>query len=103
MQSVKLNSQFSSGFTFLGHFYRQVQKDHVRAKKCYQKAFLLNPQEEVDAALHLSDYYIADNEATDAEEIFKRVTELAPKTGWAWRRPGYAKMVSRVELSGSGG
>ncbi|KAI8140771.1 hypothetical protein BJV82DRAFT_621045 [Fennellomyces sp. T-0311] len=91
MRAVKLNSEFASGFTYIGHYYREVKDDHVRAKKCYQKAFMLNPLD-TDAAFHLSDYYVNDGEANEAEAVFKQITELVPKTGWAWRRLGYATM-----------
>ncbi|KAI9271925.1 hypothetical protein BDA99DRAFT_534395 [Phascolomyces articulosus] len=91
MQAVKLNPEFASGFTFVGHYYRQVQNDPMRAKKCYQKAFMLDALD-TDAAFYLSNYYVQDNETREAEAVFKQVTELAPKTGWAWRRLGYAMM-----------
>lgn len=92
MQAVKLNPLFGSAFTYLGHYYRTVKNDPIRAKKCYQKAFVLEASD-VDAALHLSDYYVADGEMTEAEDIFEKVTELCPKCAWAWRRLGFAKMV----------
>ncbi|KAG2200071.1 hypothetical protein INT47_007716 [Mucor saturninus] len=91
MQSVKLDPYFASGFTFLGHYYREVKKDQSRAKKCYQKAYVLNPLD-TDAALCLSDYFIADNELDEAEAIFRQVSESSPKVGWAWRRMGYVNM-----------
>lgn len=92
MRAVKADSQFASGFTYLGHYYRTIQVDHSRSKKCYQKAYVLNPYD-TDAALYLSDRYIADDEPEDAEAVFRQVTELCPKIGWAWRRLGFANMV----------
>lgn len=92
MQAVKLDPYFASGFTYLGHYYREIKKDNGRAKKCYQKAYILNPLD-TDAALSLSDYYIVDNEQDEAEVIFRQVTESNPKVGWAWRRMGYVNMV----------
>lgn len=92
MQTVKMDPFFSHGFTFLGHYYREHKKDHARAKKCYQKAYVLNPLD-TDAALHLTDYYIADNEQDEAEAVFRQVTESSPKTGWAWRRMGHLNLV----------
>ncbi|CEJ03839.1 hypothetical protein RMCBS344292_17814 [Rhizopus microsporus] len=91
MQTVKMDPFFSHGFTFLGHYYREHKKDHARAKKCYQKAYVLNPLD-TDAALHLTDYYIADNEQDEAEAVFRQVTESSPKTGWAWRRMGHLNL-----------
>jgi superkiller protein 3 len=92
MQSVKLDPYFASGFTFLGHYYREIKRDNIRAKKCYQKAYILNPLD-TDAALCLSDYFIADNEQDEAEAIFRQVTAACAKAGWAWRRLGYVNMV----------
>lgn len=92
MQAVKLDPYFASGFTFLGHYYREVKKDDSRAKKCYQKAYVLNALD-TDAALHLSDYYVTEGQQDEAEAIFRQVSESNPKTGWAWRRMGYVHMV----------
>lgn len=93
MQAVKLDPYFSYGFTYLGHYYRKIKSDHGRAKKCYQKAYVLNPLD-TDAALYLSNYHIADDEQEEAEAIFRQVSEASPKTGWAWRRLGYLNLVS---------
>ncbi|KAI9022171.1 hypothetical protein CLU79DRAFT_719153 [Phycomyces nitens] len=91
LQAAKLDPQFAGGFAYLGHYYQSIKHDHGRAKKCYQKAYLLNPLD-VDVAFQLSEYYISDKEESKAEDIFRKVTELSPKTGWAWRRLGYATM-----------
>ncbi|KAG1145173.1 hypothetical protein G6F37_001194 [Rhizopus arrhizus] len=91
MQAVKLDPYFSYGFTYLGHYYRKIKSDHGRAKKCYQKAYVLNPLD-TDAALYLSNYHIADGEQEEAEAIFRQVSEASPKTGWAWRRLGYLNL-----------
>ncbi|KAI8329610.1 hypothetical protein EDC96DRAFT_489511 [Choanephora cucurbitarum] len=95
MQAVKLNPYFANGFTYLGHYYRQVKKDGGRAKKCYQKAYLLDPLD-ADAAHCLSDYLIAENNLEEAETIFRQVTESCPKVGWAWRRMGYVNMKTHA-------
>ncbi|KAL0078663.1 hypothetical protein J3Q64DRAFT_1872086 [Phycomyces blakesleeanus] len=91
LQAAKIDPQFAGGFAYLGHYYRIVKHDHTRAKKCYQKAYLINPLD-VDIAFQLSEYYISDKEGSKAEEIFRQITELVPKTSWAWRRLGYATM-----------
>ncbi|KAI8097505.1 uncharacterized protein BX664DRAFT_293076 [Halteromyces radiatus] len=93
MLAVKRDSEFANGFAYLGHYYREIQGDHVRAKKCYQKAFLLNPLD-VETALLLSDYYVADDDHTQAQDVFRQVANTNPKAGWAWRRLGYANMDS---------
>lgn len=97
MQAVKTNPYFASGFTYLGHYYREIKKDDARAKKCYQKARVLDPLD-TDAAYCLSNYLIAENETEEAEGIFRQITEASPKTGWAWRRMGYVYMVRRRDF-----
>lgn len=37
-------------FLYLGHFYLELQQDKVKAKKCYQKAFDLDNENEVAGA-----------------------------------------------------
>ncbi|ORX43026.1 TPR-like protein [Hesseltinella vesiculosa] len=93
MQAVRMDPDYANAFTYLGHYYRSVQHDNPRAKKCYQKAYMLNPLD-ADAAFHLSNYYVADNENAQAEAIFEQVTNNNSKAGWAWRRLGYAHMKS---------
>ncbi|KAI8975433.1 hypothetical protein BDF20DRAFT_606329 [Mycotypha africana] len=89
MQAVKSNPYLANGFTYLGHYYREIKYDHARARKCYQKAYMLDPLDD-DAALHLSDYLITeDSDLEEAETIFRQVTKLCPRAAWAWRRLGY--------------
>ncbi|KAI9266008.1 hypothetical protein BY458DRAFT_512826 [Sporodiniella umbellata] len=95
LKTIKLDHFFSRGFTYLGHYYREVVLDHSRAKKCYQKAYVLDPLD-TEAALHLSDYYVLDGENEDAVNVFKHVTETSPKTSWAWRRMGYFNLKAKV-------
>ncbi|CAO3639771.1 unnamed protein product [Cunninghamella blakesleeana] len=93
MLSVKRNPKFSNGFAYLGHYYREISNDHIRAKKCYEKVMQLNPMD-VEVAFHLSNYYVNDDELSKAEDLFKQITNSSPKTGWAWRRLGYAHMTT---------
>lgn len=39
LQSAKLNADFAANFTYLGHYYRLIEHDMDKAKRCYQKAF----------------------------------------------------------------
>jgi len=43
LQAAKLDPQKSVTFLYLGHYYLRVGGDGVRARKCYQKAFDLDP------------------------------------------------------------
>jgi tetratricopeptide (TPR) repeat protein len=68
-----------------------VSKDHAKAIKCYQKALMLDPAD-LDAALHLVDYHIADKELDQAEVILTDITNLRTRAGWPWRRLGFLRM-----------
>ena len=46
LKSARLNPNFSSNYAYLGHFYKNVEKDEDRCIKCYKKAVTLNPLED---------------------------------------------------------
>jgi tetratricopeptide (TPR) repeat protein len=56
LQATKLDPQCFSCYVYLGHYYSLSAKDLDKARRCYQKAFRLNPHcKEAGAAL--SDIY----------------------------------------------
>ncbi|KAI8982528.1 hypothetical protein BDB01DRAFT_851026 [Pilobolus umbonatus] len=95
MKAVKLDPYFGHVFTYLGHYYRVIKHDQDRSKKCYQKAYMLDPLD-TEAALHLSNCYIDTGEEDEAEIIFRQICEVAPKTGWAWKHMGYHNLNSKL-------
>ncbi|KAF9970669.1 Superkiller protein 3 [Actinomortierella ambigua] len=92
IQSAKIDPHFAGAFTYLGHFYRLVEGDHVRAQKCYQKAFSMDPSEG-EAGIHLCDYYLDQGEDSLAEDVLRAATAADRKAAWAWRRLGFAELI----------
>jgi hypothetical protein len=44
---------FPGNFTYLGHYYRFVEADLVKAKRCYQKALSLSDSLDSEAGIAL--------------------------------------------------
>lgn len=53
LQSAKLDPLFPGNFTYLGHYYRDVETDLVKAKRCYQKALSLSDSLDSEAGSSL--------------------------------------------------
>lgn len=56
LKSAKLNQWCFWNFLYLGHCYRYMIQDLDKARRCYQKAFQLNPKN-AEAGMCLSDIY----------------------------------------------
>ncbi|RUP47706.1 hypothetical protein BC936DRAFT_145426 [Jimgerdemannia flammicorona] len=97
IQAAKLDPHFAAAFTYLGHYYRIVEHDRLRAKRCYQKAFSLDPSD-ADSGIQLSDYYVEDEELDLAEAVFRTATKVNARTGWAWKRLGFAELIKGNHL-----
>ncbi|KAG0243382.1 Superkiller protein 3 [Actinomortierella wolfii] len=92
INSAKIDPHFAGAFTYLGHYYRLVEEDHVRAQKCYQKAFSMDASEG-EAGLYLCDYYLDQDEESLAEDVLRAATAADRKATWAWRRLGFAELI----------
>lgn len=55
-QAAKLAPHIYSSFLQLGNYYRDVNNDLEKARRCYQKAFQLNPRSG-ETGISLSDVY----------------------------------------------
>ncbi|RIA96123.1 hypothetical protein C1645_815807 [Glomus cerebriforme] len=93
IRSAKLDQNLSGPFTYLGHFYRLIDRDHVRAKKCYQKAFSNDPLDE-EAGMQLSEYYQSAGELQMAEGVYRTAIQARFKAGWAWKRLGFSELAN---------
>ncbi|XP_038077285.1 tetratricopeptide repeat protein 37-like, partial [Patiria miniata] len=89
LKAAKLDPYYSDTFLYLGHFYWQVAGDKSKGRKCYQKAYELNPQNE-EAAAALGDACIELGEEDAALQLYRNVTEAAAAgtAKWAWLRLG---------------
>ncbi|KAG0345117.1 Superkiller protein 3 [Podila humilis] len=99
--AVKLDQTCAGAFTYLGHYYREVVMDGPRAKKCYERAFSLDPREG-DAGLHLSDYVLDAGDIEYAVDIFHKATEADRKANWAWKRLGFSELLERNHIDAIG-
>ncbi|KAF9427265.1 Superkiller protein 3 [Podila epigama] len=90
--AVKQDQTCAGAFCYLGHYYREVTEDSVRAKKCYERAFSLDPWEG-EAGFHLSDYVLDSGDSEYAAEIFRQATAADRTANWAWKRQGFAQMA----------
>ncbi|WAR01178.1 TTC37-like protein [Mya arenaria] len=83
LKAAKLDPNNSMTFLYLGHYYIQVGKDKLRARKCYQKAFDLDPScSEAGEPLHvwecLGEAYLLRGSYTASLKAFTRAAELNP-------------------------
>ena len=72
LSCAKMNPNFATAYTFLGHFYSLVSKDLIRAEKCYARALALYPLD-VDAGYCLSKLYLDNNEEEKAVALWDLV------------------------------
>ncbi|KAF8014969.1 hypothetical protein BT93_H0690 [Corymbia citriodora subsp. variegata] len=92
MKSAKLDPNNAAAFKYLGHYYGKVASDGAqRAVKCYQRAVVLNPddQESGDALCDLLDQ--GGKESLEVA-VCKEASEKSPRAFWAFRRLGYLQV-----------
>ncbi|KAF9395270.1 Superkiller protein 3 [Podila verticillata] len=99
--AVKLDQSCAGAFCYLGHYYREVIKDGPRAKKCYERAFSLDPREG-EAGLHLSDYLLDGGDTEYAVDVFRKATTADRKANWAWKRLGFSELTGSNYLDAIG-
>jgi len=74
LQSAKADPNLASNFAYIGLYAQQVEKDVEKAKKCFQKALLLDPQQDL-AGRQLSDLLIDLKQNNLALSLFHKATE----------------------------
>ncbi|KAG0361729.1 Superkiller protein 3 [Podila minutissima] len=99
--AVKLDQSCAGAFCYLGHYYREVIKDGPRAKKCYERAFSLDPREG-EAGLHLSDYLLDAGDTEYAVDVFRKATAADRRANWAWKRLGFSELTGSNYLDAIG-
>jgi len=118
INSLKQDPTFAPAFTFLGLYYTEVATppDPVRASKCYQKAFEMDPRENM-AARKLAEGFAEDREWDLVEVVARRVidgeggldagtkgsdssaTKFVPTNAWAWKAVGVIELVRTQQLN----
>lgn len=83
LQAAKIDTSLSTAFTYLGHYYLQIEKDIERAKKCYLKALNLNSFEE-NAGKNLRDIYLSNKQEALAISLYQDITKKSLQVHWAW-------------------
>ncbi|XP_056022044.1 SKI3 subunit of superkiller complex protein-like [Ostrea edulis] len=89
LKSAKLDPYHSEPFEYLGRFYTEVQRDRVKGKRCFQKAFDLDGNND-RAGEALCDLM---NELGEEEDAFQLLLSVTSKASagcckWAWLRLG---------------
>ncbi|GAA5931798.1 hypothetical protein JCM3775_000045 [Rhodotorula graminis] len=104
--SLRASPGFAPAFTSLGIYYRSLSTpDWERASKCFQKAFELDPSEEV-AARYLAEEFAELGEWSLVEVIARRVVEgnkgragmgvkAAARLAWAWKAIGASELNAK--------
>lgn len=89
LKSAKLDPYSSEPFEYLGRFYTEIQKDKGKGKRCYQKAFDLDRNND-KAGEALCDLMTELGEEDDAYQLLLSVTSTASAgcCKWAWLRLG---------------
>lgn len=95
LKSAKLDPHLSDTFLYLGHFYSELKRDQDRGKKCYQKAFDLDPNND-EAGAALCDMLTTLGDEDSVQSLLLKVTETASAgcAKWAWLRLGLAQVRS---------
>jgi len=127
IRALKKDSSYAPAFTSLGLYYLEYSSppDPVRASKCFQKAFELDPREAL-AAKHLAEGFANEREWDLVEVVVRRtiegeggmeaasktITEAGlsemPTNSWAWKALGVVELVclsmriiNKLELTSS--
>ncbi|GJN90635.1 hypothetical protein Rhopal_003647-T1 [Rhodotorula paludigena] len=106
ISSLRALSTFAPAFTSLGIYYRSLATpDWERSSKCFQKAFELDPSQEV-AARFLAEEFADLGEWSLVEVIARRVVDgnkgragmggkAAARLAWAWKAIGASELNSK--------
>ncbi|XP_028660594.2 tetratricopeptide repeat protein 37 [Erpetoichthys calabaricus] len=89
LKAAKLDAYLGPVFRYLGHFYRDIAADKVRARGCYKKAFEID-RHDAESGAAAVDLSMELDDMNSALAILKSVTEHASAgtAKWAWLRRG---------------
>lgn len=88
LKAAKLNSDNADVFLSLGNLYYMYKKDLEKGKKCYEKAFNLNPLD-YNITKNLSEVYIKLNQLdSNFQLLINLVKNVTPDHTWVYFRLG---------------
>ncbi|BFY97470.1 hypothetical protein BsWGS_00510 [Bradybaena similaris] len=89
LKAAKLDPFNYESFLYLGYFYKLIQQDTVKARRCLQKAYDLNPGKD-ETGCALVDILVELEEEAQSLKILETVTNQAAagSAKWAWLRLG---------------
>jgi hypothetical protein len=86
----------ASAFAYLGHHFRSVKHEEMKARKCYRRALEINPRE-ASAGTALCELLHESNSEDIVGDICREILATAPNVEWAQRRLGIHNLsVSRA-------
>ncbi|GAQ84866.1 superkiller protein 3 [Klebsormidium nitens] len=88
LEAARLQPGLAGAFTFLGRYYREVQADDLRARRCFQKAVQLDPDDQ-HAGTALADMMAASGQRRAEVAMCREACQRSPRAYWAWRRVGF--------------
>ncbi|XP_071511389.1 superkiller complex protein 3-like [Diadema antillarum] len=93
IKATKLDVFHSNAFLYMGHYFKEVDGENKKAKRCYETAFELNPANE-GAAIALGDMCDTLDDKEGAVSLYQKVTSLVTgaRASWAWLRLGLAQL-----------
>ncbi|XP_055874018.1 tetratricopeptide repeat protein 37-like [Biomphalaria glabrata] len=89
LKAAKLDPLHFESFLYLGYFYRDIQRDKTKARRCFQKAYDLNSAS-TETGIALVDSLMEEEEQTQCVRILEQATSQAAAghAKWAWLRLG---------------
>ncbi|KAJ3225984.1 Tetratricopeptide repeat protein 37 [Clydaea vesicula] len=103
LRSARLDPENPNTFNFLGKYYLEVENDHLRAIKCFQKSHLLIVEgkdllqelENFQSPSHsLTNLYLNDRKIDLALEILDSIRKSNPRDYWSLKMLGVLKLDS---------
>jgi tetratricopeptide (TPR) repeat protein len=77
----------AAAFAYLGHHFRAIKREEMKARKCYRRALEINPRE-ASAGAALCELLHESNSEDIVGDVCREILATAPNAEWAQRRLG---------------